>query len=325
MEKQVESLQQRLRQQEKLASLGMLSAGIAHEIQNPLNFVINFSKMSSKLLTDLTDIVADNEDALPADDREELDDIVSDLKENMARIVEHGERAISIIQGILLVSRGKDNEFLPTDIAHLVKEYVWLSYHAMRANCKGFNISIGEDYEQGLPQVKVIPQDLSRAVLNLMNNACYTVWHKQQTAGPDYQPRIAIRVAQTSEPGPQTSDFGLQTSDFRPQTSDLRPQTSDFRPQTSDLGPQTAQPATTPDGSPAGITVTISDNGEGMTDEVKERLYENFFTTKPVGQGTGLGMGIVRDIVENKHHGQLSFESTLGQGTTFTLSLPAKK
>ncbi len=285
MENQVESLQQRLRQQEKLASLGMLSAGIAHEIQNPLNFVINFSKMSSKLLSDLTDIVADNEDALPADDREELDDIVGDLKENMARIVEHGERAISIIQGILLVSRGKDNEFLPTDISHLVKEYVWLSYHAMRANYKGFNISIGEDYEQGLPQVMVIPQDLSRAVLNLMNNACYTVWHKQQHTGPDYQPRIDIRVAQTSEQG-------LQTLDHRPQTF---------------------------------ITVTIADNGEGMTPEVKERLYENFFTTKPIGEGTGLGMAITRDIIENKHGGKLSFETEEGKGTTFTFTIPAKK
>ena len=276
MEQQVESLQQRLRQQEKLASLGMLSAGIAHEIQNPLNFVINFSKMSSKLLTDLTDIVTDNEDALPNDDREELDDIVADLKENMARIVEHGERAISIIQGILLVSRGKDNEFLPTDVARVVKEYVWLSYRAMRANYKDFNISIGEDYAQGLPQVMAIPQDLSRAVLNLMNNACYTVWKKQQHADPDYQPRIDIKVAMESN----------------------------------------SQPC---------ISITIADNGEGMTPEVKERLFENFFTTKPIGEGTGLGMAITRDIIENKHGGHLSFETEEGKGTTFTLTIPIKK
>ena len=272
----VESLQQRLRQQEKLASLGMLSAGIAHEIQNPLNFVINFSKMSSKLLTDLTDIVTDNEDALPTDDREELDDIVADLKENMARIVEHGERAISIIQGILLVSRGKDNEFLPTDVARVVKEYVWLSYHAMRANYKDFNISIGEDYAQGLPQVMAIPQDLSRAVLNLMNNACYTVWKKQQHADPDYQPRIDIKVAMESNPQPC-------------------------------------------------ISITIADNGEGMTPEVKERLFENFFTTKPIGEGTGLGMAITRDIIENKHGGHLTFETEEGKGTTFTFTIPVKK
>ena len=163
MEKQIEILQQQLKRQEKLASLGLLSAGIAHEIQNPLNFVINFSKMSDKLLKDLTEIVEDNEDNISQEDREEVEDIVADLKENMAKIVEHGERAISIIQGILLVSRGKENEYLPTDINHLVKEYVWLAYHALRANHKGFNITIHEDYEKGLPLLMVIPQDLSRA------------------------------------------------------------------------------------------------------------------------------------------------------------------
>ena len=175
MEKNLEKLKEQLKKQEKLASLGMLSAGIAHEIQNPLNFVINFSKMSGKLLDDLTEIVEDNEDKLPAEDREDLDDIVADLKENMGKIVEHGERAISIIRGILLVSRGKDDEFLPTDVAKLTKEYVWLSYHAMRANYKNFNISIREHYQEGLPTLMVIPQDLSRAVLNVMNNACYAV------------------------------------------------------------------------------------------------------------------------------------------------------
>ena len=164
MEQQLETLQQQLKQQEKLASLGMLSAGIAHEIQNPLNFVINFSKMSDKLLKDLTEIVEDNEDNLSEEDREEVEDIVADLKDNLGKIVEHGERAISIIRGILLVSRGKDNEFLPTDVNKLVIEYVWLSYHAMRANVKNFNISIHEDYEEGMPQMMVIPQDLSRAV-----------------------------------------------------------------------------------------------------------------------------------------------------------------
>ena len=168
---QIEQLQERLKKQEKLASLGLLSAGIAHEIQNPLNFVINFSKMSDKLLRDLTEIVEDNEDKLIEDDREEIEDIMADLKENIAKIVEHGERAINIIQGILLVSRGKENEFLPTDVCKLVKEYVWLSYHAMRANHKGFNLTIRETYEANIPQVMVIPQDLSRAVLNVMNNA----------------------------------------------------------------------------------------------------------------------------------------------------------
>ena len=274
MEKQIEILQQQLKQQEKLASLGLLSAGIAHEIQNPLNFVINFSKMSDKLLKDLTEIVEDNEENISQEDREEVEDIVADLKENMAKIVEHGERAISIIQGILLVSRGKENEFIPSDINHIVKEYVWLAYHALRANHKGFNITIHESYQDGLPQMMVIPQDLSRAVLNLMNNACYTVWNRSQKEGEGYVPTIEIKTV-------------LQ-----------------------------------PDGM---VEVSIQDNGEGMSDEVKERLYENFFTTKPVGQGTGLGMGITRDIIETKHHGKLTFESELGKGTCFTFVIPVKK
>ena len=273
MEKQMEELKQQLKQQEKLASLGLLSAGIAHEIQNPLNFVINFSKMSNKLLSDLTEIVEDNEDKLSDDDREDVEDIVADLKENMAKIVEHGERAISIIQGILLITRGKDNEFIPTDICHLVKEYVWLSYHAMRANDKSFNIAIRENYQEGLPQMMVIPQDLSRAVLNIMNNACYAVKKKAETASSDYQPEVTVSV---SVEGDQ-------------------------------------------------LIISLADNGEGMTEEVKQRLFENFFTTKPIGQGTGLGMAITRDIVENKHGGKLSFESTEGQGTTFTLTIPTKK
>lgn len=272
-EQEVGTLKQQLQQQEKLASLGMLSAGIAHEIQNPLNFVINFSKMSTKLLDDLTDIVDDNADKLSDDDREEMVGIVDDLKENLAKTVEHGERAISIIQGILLVSRGKENEFIPSDINRIVKEYVWLSYHAMRANNKQFNIAIHEDYQEGLPLVMVIPQDLSRAVLNLMNNACYTVWKRSQNAPDDFKPQISIKTSMA-------------------------------------------------DGE---ITISISDNGEGMSELVKQRIYENFFTTKPIGQGTGLGMGITRDIVENKHHGRLAFESTQGEGTTFTITIPVKK
>lgn len=272
MEKQVETLQQQLRQQEKLASLGMLSAGIAHEIQNPLNFVINFSKMSDKLLKDLTEIVVDNEDKFSADDRQEIADIVADLTENLAKIVEHGERAICIIQGILLVSRGKEDEYLPTDICKLVKEYVWLSYHAMRANYKNFNVSIHESYADGLPLMMVIPQDLSRAILNVTNNACYAVWKKTQTADADYMPEVTVCVK--AEEG--------------------------------------------------NVVISISDNGEGMTQEVKQHLFENFFTTKPIGQGTGLGMAITRDIVENKHQGRLSFESEEGKGTTFKFTIPVK-
>ncbi len=273
MDQEIEQLQQQLKQQEKLASLGLLSAGIAHEIQNPLNFVINFSKMSGQLLKDLTEIVENNEDHLPQDDREDAKDILFDLKENMEKIVEHGERAISIIQGILLVSRGKENEFIPTNVNRIVKEYVWLSYHAMRAKHKGFNISIHEEYEEGLPMMMVIPQDLSRAILNIMNNACYAVWAKSEQHVEDYHPHLEITVKRKDQE----------------------------------------------------VCISISDNGIGMSEEVQQHLYENFFTTKPIGQGTGLGMAITRDIIENKHGGSLTFESEEGIGTRFLMTFPIKK
>ncbi len=274
MEKEIEKLKELLKKQEKLASLGMLSAGIAHEIQNPLNFVINFSKISDKLLRELTDIIDDNEEVLSEDDRQDIDDIIADLQANMSKIVEHGERAISIIQGILLVSRGKENEFIPTDVCKLVKEYVWLSYHAMRANNKNFNIGIYEDYGDNVPkQLMIIPQDLSRAVLNIMNNACYAVWHRSQSSEADYKPEVRVTV--------KTADDTL--------------------------------------------IVSIADNGDGMSEDVKQHLFDNFYTTKPIGQGTGLGMGITRDIIENKHHGLLTFESQKGVGTVFNFIIPIVK
>lgn len=272
-QEQIDLLKQQLQQLEKRAALGVLSAGIAHEVQNPLNFVINFSKMSEKLLQDLADIVQDNEDRLPEEDREDVEDIIESLKTNLAKIVEHGERAVGVVQSILMMSRGKENEFLPADVCKIVKEYVWMSYHALRANYKDFNIAIHEHYQEGLPPMMVIPQDLSRAVLNVMNNACYAVWKKKQTAGDDYQPEVTVSVKVEN----------------------------------------------------GNLVISFADNGEGMSEEVKQRLYENFFTTKPIGQGTGLGMGITRDIIENKHGGTMSFESVEGEGATFTFTLPIRK
>ena len=147
--KEIERLRLQVKNLEKLSSLGMLSAGIAHEIQNPLNFVINFSKLSSKLVDDLEDILEEEKDVLPPESwekltalHEEFSEIVNDLHGNLKKIEEHGNRATSIIRGILLYSRGKDDEYIPTDIKNLVKEYVWLAYHSMRANYKGFNIAL---------------------------------------------------------------------------------------------------------------------------------------------------------------------------------------
>ena len=199
--KEIERLQMQVSSLEKLSSLGMLSAGIAHEIQNPLNFVINFSKLSAKLVDDLREVVAEEQELLSpeakqrvAELNEELDEIVGDLHANLQKIEEHGNRAISIIRGILLYSRGKEDEFIPTDLAKLVKEYVWLSYHSMRANYKGFNLTIREEYATDLPLQRVVPQDFSRAVLNLMNNACYAVYNKSKRVAVGFEPVISVSL-----------------------------------------------------------------------------------------------------------------------------------
>ena len=273
---EIEQLRQQLQKQERLASLGLLSAGIAHEIKNPLNFVINFSRMASELVDDFSEILQGpiaNGQPLSEAEQNDLEYIATNLKDFMKEIKINGERAVDIIQGILLVSRGREDEFVASDVCHIVKEYVWLSYHAMRANYPGFNVTIREQYQEGLPMIMVIPQDLSRAVLNVMSNACYTVWRKSLSSGEDYKPCIDVAVSMEDQV----------------------------------------------------LYITISDNGEGMSDEVKERLFENFFTTKPVGEGTGLGMSITRDIIEKKLGGKVSFTSTEGKGSTFTFTIPIKK
>ena len=281
----IEQLQEQLARQDKLAQLGTLTAGIAHEVQNPLNFVINFSKLSAKLADDLEDIVGNGEN-LSEDDREDIADIIGDLKENMAKIQEHGERAISIIRSILLQSRGKAGEFLPTDVANLVHEYVWLSYHAKRATNRDFNVSIHEDYQEGMAKMMVIPQDLSRAVLNVVNNAFDAMTEKAATAGSDYTPTLKVKV-QTIVP---STPLELHLD-----------------------SPSTPL-----------IQISINNNGPVMTEEVKQRLYEKFFTTKPAGKGTGLGMAITKEIIEKNHGGRLTFESNEEEGTTFRFELPMR-
>lgn len=272
---ETEQLRLQLKEQEKLASLGLLSAGIAHEIKNPLNFVINFSNMASELVDDFSEILQGpiaNGQPLSEAEHKDLDYIVTNLKDFMKEIKINGERAVDIIQGILLVSRGKEDEFVASDVCRIVKEYVWLSFHAMRASYPGFNVTIREQYQEVLPMIMVIPQDLSRAVLNVMSNAFYTVWRKSQSAEEDYKPCIDIAVRMEDQV----------------------------------------------------LYITVSDNGEGMTEEVKERLFDNFFTTKPVGEGTGLGMSITRDIIEKKLGGKVTFTSTEGKGSTFTFTIPIR-
>lgn len=272
LKEQIAHLQEQVKQQEKLASLGLLTAGIIHEIQNPLNFVINFSKMSNTLLSDLKEVLDENRDKLSDDDRDEIASLMDDLKQNLSKIEGNGERAISIIRNILLYSRGKEDEFIPTDICKLTKEYVWLSYHAMRANYKNFNISIKEEYQKDIPLLSVVPQGISRAVLNIMNNACYAVWEKSQQGDVSYKPTISVSVALSN----------------------------------------------------GELCIRITDNGKGMSEEVKKRMFETFFTTKPIGQGTGLGMSITRNIIENKHHGRIVFDSEENRFTVFSLLIPVR-
>ena len=269
-----QTMKEQLLQMQKMASLGMISAGIAHEIQNPLNFVINFSKLSGRLLADLEEIINEVKDQIDEEDAADLSDISRDLALNMQKIQEHGERAISIIQGILLISRGKENERISTDIPHLVHEYVWLSYHAKRANDKGFNVSIKEDYQPEMPNCMVIPQDLSRAVINVMNNACYAV--KQKTV-----------------------EYAANGNDAYVPTIEITVRVADNR-----------------------LVIVIADNGTGMSEEVRKKLLHQTITTKPIGEGTGLGMQITHEIITKNHNGEIKIESTLGEGTTVSFEIP---
>lgn len=194
LERQIEQLRTQIQKSEKLSSLGTLSAGIAHEIQNPLNFVINFSQMANDMVDDLTDILDEKGLDLEDEANEELAEVLSALRSYLSKIAEHGHRATDIIQGILMYSRGKADEFLPTNIQKFLKKYVWLSFHAMRANLADFNVTIHEEYDPAIPEVMVIPQDLSRAVINVMNNACYAVWKRQKASGDDYSPVITVKA-----------------------------------------------------------------------------------------------------------------------------------
>ena len=200
LQMRIEELQGQLQQSDKLASLGVLSAGIAHEIQNPLNFVINFSQMSNDMVDDLEDLFDERGIDLDSEENAEIADTLHTLRSYLAKIAEHGHRATDIIQGILLYSRGKADQFMPTDLPSLLKKYVWLSFHAMRANLADFNVTIHEVYDPQITTVDLIPQDFSRAIINLMNNACYAVWKKQQDNPPsDYVPTVTVQTALSAD------------------------------------------------------------------------------------------------------------------------------
>lgn len=215
LQMRIEELQGQLQQSDKLASLGVLSAGIAHEIQNPLNFVINFSQMSNDMVDDLEDLFDERGIDLDSEENAEIADTLHTLRSYLAKIAEHGHRATDIIQGILLYSRGKADQFMPTDLPSLLKKYVWLSFHAMRANLTDFNVTIHEVYDPHITTVDLIPQDFSRAIINLMNNACYAVWKKQQDNPPsDYVPTVTVQTALSADRVCMTiEDNGIGMSD----------------------------------------------------------------------------------------------------------------
>ncbi len=258
---ELKATQVQLIQAEKMASLGELTAGIAHEIQNPLNFVNNFSELTNELLDEMNE-------AIEKGDYEEGKALASDIKENLEKINHHGKRADSIVKGMLLHSRTSSGQKDLTDINSLADEFLRLSFHGLRAKDKSFNSDFKTHFEPGLPKVAVIPQDMGRVFLNLINNAFYAVNEKKKSAS-DFKPMVEV----------STKNQGKS------------------------------------------IQIIISDNGGGIPEHIKSKIFQPFFTTKPTGEGTGLGLSLSYDIVKAQG-GDLSVESNDGEGTVFIINLP---
>jgi signal transduction histidine kinase len=248
---------------EKMASLGQMTAGIAHEIKNPLNFVNNFSSLSIELI----------DEYIESTDEEDKADILVSLKSNLGKIAHHGKRADSIVATMLQHSRGKSEEKVLTDLNALCQEYFDLSYHGMRANAKDFNCALAVDFAPNISKVPVIPQDLSRVILNLLNNAFYAVNDRSKKDGMEnYNPQVKITTKETSN----------------------------------------------------SIFISIRDNGGGIPANIKDKIFQPFFTTKPTGEGTGLGLSLSYDIITKDHLGKMSVESEVNNFTEFIIEIPVK-
>jgi len=260
---ELKSTQTQLIQSEKMASLGELTAGIAHEIQNPLNFVNNFSDVSRELMEEL------NEE-LDKGDIMEAKAISIDVIENLGKINHHGKRADSIVKGMLEHSRTSVGQKELIDLNTLADEYLRLSYHGLRAKDKSFNAELITHFDPKLPKVTVIPQDIGRVFLNLFNNAFYAVNQKKKTAGVDFKPQVSVATSSKD----------------------------------------------------AQVIIKVKDNGIGMPDSVKEKIMQPFFTTKPTGEGTGLGLSLTYDMVVKGHGGNISVDTIDGEFTEFTIILP---
>jgi signal transduction histidine kinase len=272
---ELKQTQQQLVQSEKMASLGELTAGIAHEIQNPLNFVNNFSEVSKELIDEM-------KIALENGDKQEAEQIASDIIQNLEKINHHGKRADAIVKGMLQHSRASTGKKELTDINALCDEYLRLSYHGLRAKDKLFNATIKTDFDPALPKVDVVPQDIGRVLLNLFNNAFYAVKERQEVEGAAYNPTVTVTTKQAS--------------------ANL------FDVNSSPLGA-------------AGLLITVKDNGNGIPQNIIDKIFQPFFTTKPTGQGTGLGLSLSYDIIK-AHSGEIKVNSKEHEGSEFVIVLP---
>ncbi|HLG83897.1 MAG TPA: GAF domain-containing protein [Bradyrhizobium sp.] len=261
--------QDRLVQTEKLASLGQLTAGIAHEIKNPLNFVNNFSALSVELTDELNDLLKGAK--FSEDMSKEVDELTSLLKDNLGRVVQHGKRADSIVKNMLLHSREGSGEHRPSDVNALVEESLNLAYHGARAEKSHFNVTIERDLDPEAGKIEVFPQEITRVLLNLISNGFYAVSKRKAENGDSVFAPVLKAVTR---------------------------------------------------GLPAHIEIRIRDNGTGIPPEVKEKIFNPFFTTKPAGEGTGLGLSMSHDIVVKQHGGTIDVETVPGEFTEFTIRLP---
>jgi len=261
--------QSQLIQSEKMASLGELTAGIAHEIQNPLNFVNNFSEVSNELLDEM-------KEEIDKGNYDEVKSITSDVKQNLEKILHHGKRADGIVKGMLQHSRSSSAVKEPTDINALADEYLRLAYHGLRAKDKSFNALLNTDYDVSIGNINIVPQDIGRVILNLINNAFYAVTQRHSSA-----PTPSGKGDETYQPTVWVSTRKLNDK----------------------------------------IEISVKDNGNGIPDPIIEKIFQPFFTTKPTGQGTGLGLSLSYDIVK-AHGGELKVETREGDGSEFLIVLP---
>lgn len=271
----LKTTQTQLVQAEKMASLGELTAGIAHEIQNPLNFVNNFSDLNAELLDEL-------KQELEAGNNAEVLKILQDLKENEKKITHHGKRADAIVKGMLQHSRSGNGQKEPTDINALCDEYLRLAYHGLRAKDKSFNAKLDTHFDEAIGKISVVPQDLGRVLLNLFTNAFYSVMQKKKHAS-------------ASLPAGQAGSAG---GEFEPVVS-VTTKKSDNR-----------------------VEIKVRDNGMGIPQKILDKIYQPFFTTKPTGEGTGLGLSMSYDIITKGHNGELKAETREGEFAEFTIILP---